>query len=107
MSADKLKAQLTGALLDISEKCVTGALVAAGMVVTGHGASAMIAPKASQDNTETIAAAAETAAPAAEGAINLSFVSTDPNTGEQVAQHYSHASHASHASHYSHYSSRY
>lgn len=108
MGADKLKAQLSTALLKISERCVAGALAATSMVLPGQSALATTTsePNLAASDIMRIDALAEKAAPSSEGAINLEFISTDANSGEQVARHYSHASHASHQSHYSHYSSR-
>ncbi|MBK8177218.1 MAG: hypothetical protein IPK66_18755 [Rhodospirillales bacterium] len=107
MSADKLKAQLTGALLDISEKCAAAALVAAGVVVVaGQNASAAIVADVPEGAAMVQSAAIEASPQPSEGAINLWSVTTDPTSGEQITQHYSHASHSSHSSHTSHYSSR-
>lgn len=106
MSADKLKAQLTCALLEISEKCVAAALVAAGVVAAGESASAAMLVDLPGDSATVRSVGIEASPQPSEGAINLWTVTTHPTTGEQIAGHYSHASHSSHSSHTSHYSSR-
>ncbi|WP_141400549.1 hypothetical protein [Magnetospirillum sp. 15-1] len=99
MGKDKMKSQLSSTALDIAEKCVVGALVAAGVAVVATDANAS---SSTPTESATVATSSVLAvAPSSEGAILLDIVRRDPATGVMVADHYSHSSHASHSSHYS------
>ena len=100
MNEKKLKGSLLETTLKISEKCVAGALLAAGVAGISTGVVAAPAnPELSALNA--VKTSSGTVTPSLEGAILLDIMREDPATGVQVAEHYSHASHASHASHYS------
>lgn len=101
MDKDRFKRLLPRTALAITEKCMAGALVVAGVAgVAATDASAVTTQTQDISRLETTQAQARQST-SLEGAILLDIVRENPATGEQIAQHYSHASHASHASHYS------